>query len=594
MEAVRAFRPPERLTVSEWADRYRVLDVTSAQPGKWKTSLTPYLRGVMDAFTDPEIEEMWFCKPTQVGGSEAQLNMLAFIIMQDTGPTMVVCPTKDFARYYSKNRLQPMINLCPELRERYLAMESEDFELHFVDMQLYITWADSPSALAGRPIRYLFFEEVNKFPRLSGKEASPIGLAYERTGTFPHNRKIVGSSTPTVRSGNVSQVKERANEVRRYFCPCPHCGHYEDLKFRANLKWPKGCSSDDALDLAWYECPKCKGRIGDGHKTIMVRNGEWRVTDKRGNGRRCVWFHLNTISSPWKRLGEIAQKFLASEPYPEELQNFVNSWLAEDWEVTRNRMDSDRVLERQTELEEGVIPEWAQLLIGSVDKQTDRFYWGIRAWGPMLTSQNIAHGCVSEWADIEGLMNRPWHKANGEEMIVNLCAIDSGNDTDEVYDFCYMNSDWAVPVKGASRPMLARYSISQIDKVTSKAHGMRLVIVDTAQYKSMIAGRVNRPNGRGSWMVYKDCDRDYAEQVTSEHCVPVMKGSQMIEVWEPKKTSAANHFLDVEVYNCAAADLMQVRYLAEEGPAESKESEGSKESKELAGSGWMEKKTGWM
>lgn len=105
--------------------------------------------------------------------------------------------------------------------------------------------------------------------------------------------------------------------------------------------------------------------------------------------------------------------------------------------------------------------------------------------------------------------------------------------------------------------------MSTIDRPTNRAHGMRLVIVDGDQYKSMIASRMNRPNGRGSWMVYEGCDREYADQVTSEHRVRETKGSQEIEVWRPKTTTAANHYLDAEVYAAAAADLMQVRYLEE-------------------------------
>ena len=47
---------PEKITVSVWADRHRRLDVkTSAEPGQWSTSRTPYLRGIMDAFTDPYV-----------------------------------------------------------------------------------------------------------------------------------------------------------------------------------------------------------------------------------------------------------------------------------------------------------------------------------------------------------------------------------------------------------------------------------------------------------------------------------------------------------------------------------------------------------
>ncbi len=42
---------PDKISVSDWADLNRRLDVkTSAEPGQWNTSRTPYLKGIMDAF----------------------------------------------------------------------------------------------------------------------------------------------------------------------------------------------------------------------------------------------------------------------------------------------------------------------------------------------------------------------------------------------------------------------------------------------------------------------------------------------------------------------------------------------------------------
>ena len=41
--------PDPLLTVSEWADRYRVLSQrASSEPGRWRTERTPYLREIMD------------------------------------------------------------------------------------------------------------------------------------------------------------------------------------------------------------------------------------------------------------------------------------------------------------------------------------------------------------------------------------------------------------------------------------------------------------------------------------------------------------------------------------------------------------------
>ena len=91
---------------------------------------------------------------------------------------------------------------------------------------------------------------------------------------------------------------------------------------------------------------------------------------------------------------------------------------------------------------------------------------------------------------------------------------------------------------------------------------MNLVMVDGGKYKDMISGRMQRENGIGSWMVYKGCDLEYAEQVTAEHKVNIRTGNGKKKLaWIPKTSHADNHYLDCEVYAMAAADIMGVRTL---------------------------------
>ena len=62
------FKPPEQLTVTEWSDKYRRLSAeNSAEPGRWRTSRTPYLKEIMDAFTDPKVHRIAVAASSQVG-----------------------------------------------------------------------------------------------------------------------------------------------------------------------------------------------------------------------------------------------------------------------------------------------------------------------------------------------------------------------------------------------------------------------------------------------------------------------------------------------------------------------------------------------
>ena len=561
-EALKFLQPPEDITVSEWADKYRVLDAkTSAMPGPWRTEHTPYLKGIMDEFNNYETEEIIYVKPTQVGGTECLQNMVGYIVQQDPAPTMIVYPTEMLAKSVSENRLQPMFKASPELRKRF-DENSQLLELQFDGMYLTLAGSNSPSSLASKAIRFLFLDEVDKYPGASKKEADPISLAKERTKTF-HNRKIFITSTPTLKTGHIWKAMEDADIEKHYFVPCPHCGEYIELKWK-QIHFPKeeGMSHADRAEFATYVCQECGCVITDQDKPEMLRKGEWRTVKENTKFVRKVAFWMNTLYSPFVRFSEIVKEFLDSKDDPEKLQNFVNSWLAEPWEDTKLKTNADLVMERQTEYEEMIVPEWAKLLTAGVDVQENCLYWSIRAWGNYLTSQNIAHGQAFSFQEIERLMNLEYQMPDSTPLVVALALIDSGNDADTVYDFCANNSEWALPCKGSSNPMLSHYKLSKVNKSDSKAYGMNLVLIDTGKYKDMIAGRMQKKNGSGSWMVYQGCDREYAEQVTAEHKVNVKMGNGKVkQEWQQKTSHADNHYLDCEVYAATAADILGVRTL---------------------------------
>lgn len=562
-EAFLAFKPPERLTVSQWADKYRILsEKDSAAPGLWKTERTPYLKEPMNAFNDKNIKDISFVAGTQLGKTVMEQNMIGFAIAQDPGPMLIVYPTDKLAEFTSENRLQPMFELSPNLQEKFNKNESQRLELQFTNMYIALVGANSPSNLASRPARYIFFDEIDKFPKWSGNEASPMALAEERTKTF-WNKKIVKVSSPTLKSGAIWQSWENADAQYKFYVHCPHCGEYQVLEF-GQVKWSESLPVQQVRYAAYYECKHCKQRIDDRHKMQMLREGQWRMIHKPQGRIKSVAYHLNSIYSPWVTFGEVAEKFLSSKDTPEELMNFINSWLAEPWVDKANRMQSDVVMEKQLNYEQGQVPQQAQILTMGIDVQLDHFWWGVRAWGPNLTSYLIDYGRAETWAELENILERNYADVNGEIRNVNLACIDSGYNSDEVYQFCARHIGRCVPTKGASRKMTSRYNISVLDKgITS---GMRLYVFDSGQFKDFIKGRLSiAPGDKGSWNVYKGIDRRYCDQVCAEQKVEHKdkKGKITLE-WEKISSHAQNHMLDVETNNALAAEILGVRYLHEE------------------------------
>ncbi|MFA6038442.1 MAG: terminase gpA endonuclease subunit [Legionellales bacterium] len=592
LESVRLCRPPDNLTVSEFCNRHYLLDRANSVP--FKLILTPYLKEIMDAFTDPEVEEIIFQKPTQVGGTRSIFNMLAYLIVQDPDDAMIVYPTLELAEYTSKNRIRTMIEASPVLRDLYLPMESSILEYHFSNgMTLTLAGANSAASLASRPIRYLFLDEIDKYPTTAGKEANPINLAIERTKTFPHNKKIVMTSTPESMRGNISKRVKSADSIKEYGFSCQSCGVEQVWEF-GNVKWT-GKDHTEARETAYYLCPHCNNRINDSIKSQLVQDGCWINTEVNHPGKRSIAFKMNTLPSPWVRIGDMAAEYLKTKDDPDEYKNFVNSWEGKAYEQSTIVTSQELVLERQTELEEGTIPSWARLLTAGIDFQKDCFYWTIRAWGARMTSQNIAHGIALEWDDVEFVMNQQYPIEGGAGVMeVNLAGLDSGNDTETVEDLHMMNQQWTILLKGASHKMNQPYAVSSVKRIGSRAMGMRLIIVNTERYKNLIASRLNRPNGKGSWMVYKNCDVEYAKHIVSEKKLKVKKGSVEVETWTPITKGAANHYLDCEVYAAVAAELMQVRFLTDETEAQAQpEVKNNTQNKQSAGSNWVNNQQGW-
>lgn len=562
-KSLELLKPPEELTVSEWAGKYRFLDErSSSMPGKWKNEMTPYLVGIMDEFNNYQTEKIVFCKCTQLGGTEALNNMICFSVAQDPAPMMIVYPTSELADSVVEQRIKPMLKASKETKKHFKERNSSKKELQFDNMYISIVGSNSPSELASRPIRYLFLDEVDKYPNESKKEADPISLAVERTKTF-NNRKIYMCSTPTTRTGHIWEEKEKADVEKHYFVPCPHCGEFIELKF-SQIRWPddnEKLSAADKAEFAQYICQECGNVINDSDKMEMLQKGKWEIVKENTKFTKTVAFWINTLYSPFTRFSQIAKAYLIAKDDTEALHNFTNSWLAEPWEDTKLKTNAETVMERQTDLPEFVVPEWTRLLTAGVDVQETSLYYIIRAWGEYLTSQLVTRGQVTSFRDIERVMNLEYTKPDGTVKLVDLCLIDSGDQTDEVYDFAAMNSEWCLPSKGTSS-MVNYFKLSSVNKTSSKAYGMTLALVDGGKYKDMIAGRMKRENGTGSWMVFDGIDLEYCTQVTAEHKITEKGGGGKLRTrWVQKTSHADNHYLDCEVYGMAAADIMGVRRL---------------------------------
>lgn len=193
----RAIRPEPQIPVAQWADSHRMLPDTAAEPGRWRTSRTPYLGEIMDALsTGNAYERVVMMKGAQTGGTEAGLNWLGYIIHNAPGLVMLVQPSLDMVRRNTVTRIDPLIGSSPVLRDLVATPRSRDagnslFRKSFPGGQLVMTGANSAIGLRSTPVRYLFLDEVDGYPGDADGEGDPVALAIQRTATFKGRRKIL-------------------------------------------------------------------------------------------------------------------------------------------------------------------------------------------------------------------------------------------------------------------------------------------------------------------------------------------------------------------------------------------------------------------
>ena len=527
----------------------------------------------MDKFTDPLIEQIVLCFGAQLGKTETELNMIGYALDQTQSPVMMVYPTDAIAKFASDKRVQPMIKSVKSISDNF-DENSKLLELDFNNGNyMVLVGANSPSSLSSRSIKYLFFDEIDKYPAFSGKEADPIKLAKERTKTFV-DKKIVMVSTPTVESGNIWQALMNANERRQYYVPCPHCGVSQILKFK-QIKWPDehNDNADMIRDTAYYECEHCGEHIYDKHKMEMLRHGEWRAENKPQSKVRSISYHLSSIYSPWVTFGDVAYEFKNSKGTPASLMNFINSWLAEPWRSAKTKSTQTLHFTEST-YDRGVVPDKATLLIASVDVQLDHFWWEVRAYAPGVKSYLIDYGQASTWNDLEEIIvNREYPSEYGEPRQVMKAGIDSGFRTDEVYQFCARFPEICIPLKGSSnhKTLTAPYSMSSVEK--GVIGGLKLYVLNTDYWKDFIFARMVRTTDEvGTIHLFKDCPQEYTDHLRSEEKQEIrnVKTGEVTVQWKPLTGHPTNHLLDTCTYNAAVADIAGVKYLTE--PEEYEES----------------------
>lgn len=566
----RVFRKREKLTVSEWAAKYRIV-TNGPMTGKWRNDVTPYLIEPMNTWQQPHVREVYLCFAPQTGKTQVMFNGMCYIIDARPSAMMYIMPDEKVTKRISKRRIGPMFKGTPRI-SALMSQKADDttaLSVQFINgADLMMAWATSPAALASESIEYLFMDELDKYPEFSGKESDPISLARQRVTAYTHTSKIMGVSTPTTDTGYIVKAMEEADEIRDYHVPCPVCGEFQVMIFD-QIIWPGNCRDPREIQrkrLANYQCIHC-GMFWDDHqRDDAVKKGIWIARGEGVPRPVSVAFHLPSWYSPFVSLSRVAADFLRGQEDPAKLMAFVTQHKAEAWRETIVPKKESGVLEHCTDLPAGVVPEWAVALTAYFDAQKHGFWFVVRAWDADLNSHLVQYGYVTTFEDVEAIIFRTRYPVQNskETMGIWRAGIDTGGGeteggewtrTEEIYQWLRKVPPGVVyGTKGASHKSPARIKITRIDVLPRSRKnipgGLELRILATDQYKEIIHWRLERKPGESQYFsLHADVGMDYAKQLLAEEKARDRRGRIY---W--KQAHRDNHLLDCEVGNAALAD----------------------------------------
>lgn len=573
---------PHEMSTPEWAETYRGVD-RGARKGKWSNDTAPYLTEIMAAADDPFVREIVIQKPAQSGGTEACTNIIGKRIHQAPTEIIYCCEKEDKAKAWTQEAFDSMVRATPELQKLIFqtAQDNNQNVKRFPGGGLYIAWATSPAELSSRPAQIVIFDEKAAYNPT--KEGDAVKLGEARTKTYDGEELIVKNSTPRKCAcgpdetcGDITHDYDRGDQ-RQYYVPCPHCDEFQTLKFGGKdadygLKWDA-----DSPESPFYLCEHCHAVIEEYDRDDMLAKGYWRAA-KPFNG--IASFKFNQLYSPFVSWGKMVTDFLEAKTSPTKLEVFTNTVLGEVWKPVEQINYEELALNVETYAAQ--VPDGVLVLTAGVDIQKTRIECEIVGWGKGNESWSIDYKVfegdtgveltddddedveiddLTVWQALEDYLVGSFEGTGGKVFRVQCVAIDSGYNTQRVYQFCRKHSRkrW-LAVKGMSDPFAPMLS-----KPTLKGRNpkVRLFPIGTNAAKDEVFGSLRREKHGPGYCHFPDLphyDDAHWKQLCSERAVTHIRGGRKYRVYEPVGKNVRNEALDIRVYAMIARVILNPNY----------------------------------
>lgn len=426
--AATGVRPPERLTVSEAAERYRFLNNPGSYVGYWDNSFAPYLVEPMDMLTSTDHTGMVFAGPARCGKSDMFFNWLTHTAVCDPADMMMVHMTMNVARDWSQKDLRRAWRHSKALGKTVAPgrHNQSTHDIRFLSgMHLLVKWP-TITELSGKTVGRNWIADYDRIAPSIDDEGSAFSLTAKRAETFRRYGMTVAESSPgfDIIDPKWSVPKERPHEAppveggvlslynqgdrRRWYWRCPGCGQPFEPDFKLFLI-PDSADLVEAAEATVMECPHCSHHIwhdgmhGDPgkHELNQTRLGNARWVKEgqlwlprgrddanvmgtlEGRGLRAdlAAFWLKGPAANFATWRDIVLKYLQAQ------REFDRTGAQEALKTTINTdqglpflprgIDNGRLPEdvkaMAQDLGEGVVPAGVRFLVATVDVQKGRF-----------------------------------------------------------------------------------------------------------------------------------------------------------------------------------------------------------------------------
>jgi phage terminase large subunit GpA-like protein len=554
-EAIQTVRPVVPVDIVDWCERYRILSPeSSSEPGPFRINRSPYAAEILRACVDPAVREVAIMGASQTVKTEIVLNLIAWRIMFDPAPSLLVTDNLLSARALSEDRIGPMVRDSKVLHNRVsLAKgpdaESSTYKFVYRDGHLTLVGSNSSSGVSMRPVKHLYFDECDRFAHeVATKEGHAIDLAKIRKTTFPEG-KILLVSSPTIAGQSRIEAAFLESTQEHWYLPCPGCGVLQ------RLVW-----SRIDFETGKVRCEGCNELFSQA--AWLRGTGQWRA---HAAGARVRGFHIPGLLStflPWR---EMVDEFRAASQLSQEgdhskLKVFVNTRLAEPWTAPSVQIDEADILSRR-EYFSAELPDGIKLLLASIDSQDASLEYLVAGIGRrrelwLLERSSIPGDLAKDgqamYAEVDSrILQRVWRFADGKGLRLKRAVQDSGGHHGSVIN-AEVRKRARTMITYRGGPSKVSGALYHRNRLTQERVSLLYGASDLGKDLIFSLLKVLQP-GPGCIHIPFDSDfhhgfgEDFADELTAERKEIEWRGGERHTRWRLKASHRHNEALDLMV-----------------------------------------------